>query len=253
MATALITGASAGLGLEFAWQLATARHDLVLVARDEARLEEVAGQIRAAAGVRVQVLRADLSVADDVARVAERLASPGGPDERPVGLLVNNAGFATQQHFVDGDLDVELRALDVMVRAVLVLSHAAAGQMTARGRGAILNVASVAALTASGTYSAAKAWVRTFTEGLAVELRGTGVTATALCPGLTHTEFHERAGIDYTQLPDVAWLNADRVVAAALADVRRGVVISTPSLRYRVASGLLKVAPRAAVRAFEGR
>ena len=261
MATALITGASAGLGLEFAWQLATARHVLVLVARDEARLERVAQQIRAAAGVRVQVLPADLSVPDDVARVAERLAirgaaeedTPGAAGRRPVGLLVNNAGYAVHQRFVGGDVDAEVKALDVMVRAVLVLSHAAADQMAERGRGAILNVASVAALTASGTYSAAKAWVRTFTEGLAVELRGTGVTATALCPGLTHTEFHERAGIDYTQLPDVAWLNADRVVAAALADVRRGVVISTPSLRYRVASGLLKVAPRAAVRAFEGR
>lgn len=252
MATALITGASAGLGLEFAWQLATARHDLVLVARDEERLERVAAQIRAAAGVRVQVLPADLSVPDDVARVAARLALVS-PEDRPVGLLVNNAGYAVHQRFVGGDVDAEVKALDVMVRAVLVLSHAAAGQMTERGRGAILNVASVAALTASGTYSAAKAWVRTFTEGLAVELRGTGVTATALCPGLTHTEFHERAGIDYTQLPEVAWLNADRVVAAALADVRRGVVISTPSLRYRLASGLLKVAPRAAVRAFEGR
>ncbi|MFF3063930.1 SDR family NAD(P)-dependent oxidoreductase [Oerskovia sp. NPDC057915] len=255
MATALITGASAGLGLEFAWQLATARHDLVLVARDEDRLERVAAQIRAAAGVRVQVLPADLSVPDDVARVAARLTvlEEDEAGQRPVGLLVNNAGYTVHQRFVGGDLDAEVKALDVMVRAVLVLSHAAAGQMTERGRGAVLNVASIAALTAGGTYSAAKAWVRTFTEGLAVELRGTGVTATALCPGLTHTEFHERAGIDFTQLPDVVWLNADRVVSAALADVRRGVVISTPSLRYRLASGLLKVAPRAAVRAFEGR
>lgn len=249
MATALITGASAGLGLEFAWQLATARHDLVLVARDEERLEQVAGQIRAAAGVRVQVLPADLSAADDVARVAERLASPGDEEERPVGLLVNNAGFATHQRFVGGDLDVEVRALDVMVRAVMVLSHAAAGQMTARGRGAILNVASVAALTAGGTYAAAKAWVRSFTEGLAVELHGTGVSATVLCPGFTRTEFHDRAGLDMSGLPDVAWLHADRVVATALADVRRGVVISTPSTRYRTASALLRVLPRSTVRA----
>lgn len=249
MATALITGASAGLGLEFAWQLATARHDLVLVARDEERLEQVAGQIRAAAGVRVQVLPADLSAADDVARVAERLASPGGEDEQPVGLLVNNAGFATRQRFVGGDLDVEVEALDVMVKAVMVLSHAAAGQMTARGRGAILNVASVAALTAGGTYAAAKAWVRSFTEGLAVELHGTGVSATVLCPGFTYTEFHERAGLDMSGLPDIAWLHADRVVATALADVRRGVVISTPSTRYRAASALLRVLPRSAVRA----
>jgi short-subunit dehydrogenase len=249
MATALITGASAGLGLEFAWQLATGRHDLVLVARDRERLEQVAGQVRAAAGVRVEVLPADLSVPDDVARVAERLAAPGSPDQRPVSLLVNNAGFATHQRFVGGDLDVEVAALDVMVKAVMVLSHAAAGQMTARGRGAVLNVASVAALTAGGTYAAAKAWVRSFTEGLAVELAGTGVSATVLCPGFTHTEFHDRAGIDKSTLPDVAWLNADRVVAAALADVRRGVVISTPSVRYRLASAALRALPRSAVRA----
>jgi short-subunit dehydrogenase len=133
----------------------------------------------------------------------------------------------------------------------MVLSQAAAQQMIERGRGAILNVSSVAALTASGTYSAHKAWVRSFTEGLAVELNGTGVTATALCPGFVHTEFHERAGIDYSGFPEIAWLNADQVVATALQDVRRGAVISTPSLRYQLASGLLRTLPRAAVRALQ--
>ncbi|GII98554.1 hypothetical protein CLV28_0879 [Sediminihabitans luteus] len=251
MGTALITGASAGLGLEFAWQLATARHDLVLVARDEARLDLLAGQLRAAAGVHVEVLPADLSVPDDVARVASRLAV-SAPEERPVGLLVNNAGYGQRQRFVTGDLDRELAALDVMVRAVLELSRAAAEQMVGRGRGAILNVASVAALMAGGTYSAHKAWVRTFTEGLAVELTGTGVTATALCPGFVHTEFHERAEMRVDGYPEIAWLSADAVVARALADVRRGVVISTPSLRYTLASGLLRALPRRAVRALEG-
>ncbi|WNB85465.1 SDR family NAD(P)-dependent oxidoreductase [Cellulomonas sp. ATA003] len=245
MGTALITGATAGLGLEFAWQLATARHDLVLVARDTERLERLAGQLHAAAGVQVEVLGADLSDRDDVKRVAARLAAT----ERPVGLLVNNAGFAVRQRFVGGDLAREEAAFDVMVRAVMVLSHAAAAQMTTRGRGAILNVASVAALMASGTYSAHKAWVRSFTEGLAVELDGTGVTATVLCPGFVHTEFHERAALDMTALPEIAWLHADDVVAAALADVRRGAVISTPSVRYRVASGVLRTLPRSVVRA----
>ena len=244
MATVLITGASAGLGLEFAWQLATARHDLVLVSRDAERLGRLAAQLRSAAGVHVEVLAADLSVPADLDRVAERLRST----ERPVGLLINNAGFGMHQRFVGGDLALELDALDVMVRAVLVLSHAAAGQMTARGRGAILNVASVAALFATGTYSAHKAWVRTFTEGLAVELEGTGVTATALCPGFVHTEFHARADVDMTNVPEVAWLNADAVVATALADVRRGAVISTPSLRYRAVSGVMRMLPRSAVR-----
>lgn len=248
MATVLITGASAGLGLEFAWQLATARHDVVLVARDEQRLSRLASQLRAAAGVRAEVLPADLSVRADVERVAERLRDP----QRPVGLLVNNAGFGLGQKFVGGDLAPHEEALEVMVRAVMVLSHAALGPMVERGRGAVLNVSSVAALTAMGTYSAHKAWVRTFTEVLAVELRGTGVTATALCPGLVHTEFHERAGLERGAFPEVAWLNADAVVTAALADVRRGAVISTPSLRYGIASEVARLLPRAAIRALSG-
>lgn len=248
MATVLITGASAGLGLEFAWQLATARHDVVLVARDVERLERLAGQLRAAAGVRAEVLPADLSERDQVERVAERLRDP----ERPVGLLVNNAGFGMGESFLGGDLALHERGLEVMVRAVMVLSHAAAGPMVERGRGAILNVSSVAALSTFGTYSADKAWVRVFTEGLAVELRGTGVTATALCPGLVHTEFHERAGIGGAGLPQLAWLNADAVVAAALADVRRGAVISTPSLRYGLVAEVARLLPRAAIRALSG-
>jgi len=248
MAIAMITGASAGLGLEFGWQLATARHDLVIVARDAQRLERLASQLRAAAGIHVEVLPADLSDAGQVGRVAERLRDRS----RPVGLLVNNAGFGLAERFVGGDLDEQLRALDVMVRAVLVLSHAAVEPMVERGRGAILNVSSVAALTAMGTYSAHKAWVRTFTESLAVELRGTGVTAAALCPGLVHTEFHQRAGIESSEAPELAWLNADQVVSAALADVRRGVVISTPSLRYTVASGLARILPRRVIRAVSG-
>ena len=248
MATVLITGASAGLGLEFAWQLATARHDVVLVARDEERLERLAGQLTAAAGVGVEILPADLADRAQVERVAERLRD----EERPVSLLVNNAGFGLGQPFVGGSLEVHEQGLDVMVRAVLVLSHAAAGAMVERGRGAILNVSSVAALTAMGTYSADKAWVRVFTEALAVELRGTGVTATALCPGLVHTEFHERAGLERSTFPELAWLNAEAVVSAALADVRRGAVISTPSLRYGVLSEVARLLPRAAIRAMSG-
>ncbi|KGM10455.1 SDR family NAD(P)-dependent oxidoreductase [Cellulomonas bogoriensis] len=244
MATVLITGASAGLGLELAWQLATARHDVVLVSRDAGRLERLAGQLRAAAGVDAEVLPADLAERDQVEKVAQRLRDP----DRPVSFLANNAGLAVGEPFVGGDLAAHERAHEVMVRAVMVLSHAAAGAMVERGRGAILNVSSIAALTAMGTYSADKAWVRTFTEALAIELKGTGVTATALCPGLVHTEFHQRAGITDTY-PEIAWLNADSVVAAALADVRRGAVISTPSLRYGILSEVTRLLPRAAVRA----
>lgn len=248
MGTALITGASAGLGLEFAWQLATARHDVVLVARDVDRLERLASQLRAAAGVHVEVLPADLADREQVDRVADRLRA----DERRVGLLVNNAGYGLGQRFVGGDLPTQEAAFDVMVRAVMVLSHAAANAMVERGRGAILNVSSVAALTTMGTYAAHKAWVRTFTEALAVELSGTGVTATALCPGLVRTEFHERAGLSRDTMPDVAWLDAEKVVTTALADVRRGAVLSTPSLRYELVSGIARLLPRSAVRSLSG-
>ncbi|GAA4720070.1 hypothetical protein APR04_003548 [Promicromonospora umidemergens] len=253
MGTALITGGSAGLGLELARQLAARGHDLVLVARDEGRLNKVAEELRSAHGAAVEVLPADLSVPDDVARVAQRLAVVGGRPEdgglRPVGLLVNNAGFATGASFATGRVTTERRGIDVMVRAVVELTHAAVGQMLERDRGAILNVGSVAALTAGGTYAAAKAYVRTFTESLAVELRGTGVTATLLSPGFTHTEFHERAGIPESAIPDWGWLDAEYVVRTALADVRSGVVLSTPSVRYKLASAVLRAAPRRAVRA----
>ena len=254
MGTALITGGSAGLGLEFARQLAAAGHGLVLVARDEERLNQVAAELRGDHGVAVEVLPADLSVPDDVARVAQRLAvvggRPGDGDLPPVGLLVNNAGFATSSSFTAGRVTTERRGIDVMVKAVVELTHAAVGQMLERERGAILNVGSVAALTAGGTYAAAKAYVRTFTESLAAELKGTGVTATVVAPGFTHTEFHARAGISESSIvPEWGWLDASDVVRAALADVRRGVVLSTPSVRYKVASAALRVMPRWAVRA----
>lgn len=254
MGTVLITGGSAGLGLEFARQLAAAGHDLVLVARTEERLNEVAEELRAAHGVAVELLPANLAVPDDVARVARRLAVVGGRPEdgdlRPVDLLVNNAGFASGTNFVTSRITTERRAIAVMVSAVVELSHAAVGQMVARNQGAICNVASVAALTASGTYSAAKSYVRVFTESIAGQLKGTRVTATVLCPGFVHTEFHERAGIGESSIvPSWGWLDARDVVRVALADVRRGVVISTPSVRFKVASAALRVMPRWAVRA----
>ena len=141
-----------------------------------------------------------------------------------------------------------------MVRAVLVLSHAAAGAMASRGRGAILNVSSVAAWLGNGTYAAHKAWVASFTEGLASQLKGTGVTATAVLPGLTHTEFHERAELsEYDELPELAWLEAEDVVRAALSAVRRKQVLVTPSVRYGALAGVVRVLPRTWVRAVAGR
>lgn len=245
MTTALVTGASAGLGAEFVRQLAESGWDVVLVARDAKRLEEAAEKARTL-GVEAEVLPADLSVRADVDRVARRLADP----DRPIDLLINNAGLGIGRRFLRSEIEVQDASLKIMVRAVMALSHAAGRAMVARGSGAILNVASIAAKTTSGTYSAHKAWVDTFTRGLADELKGTGVTATVVRPGLVRTEFHERAGLDFSGIPAVAWLKPESVVRASLRAVRRGRVSVTPSVRYKVALGILALLPRGLRRKF---
>ena len=255
MGTALVTGATSGIGEEFCWHLAAAHHDVVVVARRKDKLEELAEQLRQIAGVAVEVLVADLSVTEDVERVAARLRQ----DESPIGLLVNNAGFALGKAFVDNSLEAEENALDVMVRAPMVLSYAAARAMRARGRGAICNLSSVAFVdgigaeelvfacaseTGAGTYSAHKAWIRAFSEGLSEELRGSGVTVTAVCPGPVHTNFFEAAGVDMSAAPQWLWASPEQVVSEALDAVRRGQVLITPRPVYKLAMGAMRVSPR---------
>lgn len=229
MATALVTGATAGLGRAFVERLTRDGHDVVLVARDEARMEQQAADLRATRGVDVEVLAADLGDLEACRRVEARLADL----DRPVDLLVNNAGYSLNAPFLANDVEVEQQFLDVMVRAVMRLTHAAAGAMAGRGRGGIINVSSVAGFSARGTYSAHKAWVTTFSQAIAQQLAGDGVQVMALCPGYVHTEFHDRAGIDVTQLPEVLWLDADDVVDVAFRDLRRGRDVSVPDARYK--------------------
>lgn len=277
MGTALVTGATSGLGEEFCWQLAAGGHDLVLVARREQVLEALADKLRNVAGVGAQVIAADLSTPEGVTAVSRRLdvggqdgpcgtdGDPGGArgtegacrgtrgsaggtgdgPERPVDLLVNNAGFGLGRAFVDNSVANEERGLDVMVRAVMVLSHHAARSMRSRGRGAVLNIGSVASRTGGGTYSAHKAWVVAFTEGLSEELAGTGVSATVVCPGPVATSFFANAGNDLGGRLAVA--TPERVVADALQAVRAGRVQTTPTLTYKAAMAAMKLAPRALV------
>jgi short-subunit dehydrogenase len=235
--TALVTGATAGIGLEFARQLARQGHYLVLVARDEPRLQAVAADLRASAGVQVEVLRADLVDADDLARVEERVADR----QRPVDLLVNNAGFGLKKRFLDNPVDDEVAMLQVLVTAVLRLSHAALGAMTERGRGGIINVSSVAAYLPRGTYGAAKAWVNRFSEWAAHEYRDAGVTVTALVPGFTKTEFHERMQV--RRGDNVMWLDADFLVEKALEDHAKGRVFSVPGAQYKAVVALSRAVP----------
>jgi short-subunit dehydrogenase len=239
MTTSLVTGATSGIGAAFARRLAADGHALVLVARDEGRLAESAAGLRKRYGVEVEVLPADLAEDDGIAAVEARLRDAG----RPVDVLVNNAGFGNRGVFLDVPVRDEVRMLKVHCEAVLRLTAAAVEEMRGRGRGFVVNVASVAAFMPRGTYGASKAWVVRFTEGLAQEMRGSGVRFLALCPGFVRTEFHARAGMDAGRLPSWAWIDVDAVVAAGLRDLARGRTVSVPSLRYKLTVGLARHVP----------
>lgn len=246
MSTSLITGASAGIGAAFARRLAADGHDLVLVARRRPALEDLAGQLRAAAGVAVEVLPADLADPVGVAAVADRLTDPA----RAVDLLVNNAGFGLSGSFLSRAVADEERMLDVLVRAPLVLTHAALPPMIARRRGAVLNVSSSAGFFPRGTYGAAKAWLTSFTEGLAPLVAGTGVRVCAVCPGPVRSEFHSSSGIDPDEYPDFSWVTAERVVSDALAALDRGRVLSVPSVLWKTVVSAARFVPRPLLRRY---
>lgn len=236
--TAVITGATAGIGLGFARYLAP-QYDLVLVARDGARLAGIAAELGATAAV------ADLSVRADVDRIAEIVADRGD-------VLINNAGFGIRESFVDASVDREQDSIDVMVTAVMRLTHAALPRMVARDDGVVINVSSIASWITSGTYSAAKAWVTNFSESLNATYRGTGVHVSALCPGYVRTEFHQRMGVGMKGVPGWMWLDVDTVVRDSWRDAQRGKALCVPGVRYRLLAQFLRVAPRSLVRRATG-
>jgi short-subunit dehydrogenase len=243
---ALVTGATAGIGAEFARQLAGS-HDLVLVARDEARLARMRDELLALGAENVETLAADLTTDAGCAAVADRI----GATDRPVEVLVNNAGLGMYRAFGTADLGAEERQLDLNVRAVMRLSHAAVRAMTDRDHGLIINVSSVSAFVpraSNATYSASKAWVTMFSEGLAVQLGGTGVRVCAICPGFTRTEFHERAGADMQHVPERMWLAAPDVVREGLAGAFAGKPLVIPTRQYRTLVVASRVVPRPVLR-----
>jgi uncharacterized protein len=239
---ALITGPTSGIGEGYARRYARDGYDLVLVARDVDRLTKLAAELEGQGGG-IEILPADLADAAGRDKVAERLAAG-------VRVLVNNAGFGTSGEFWKADPALLQAQLDVNVTAVLQLTRAAVPAMLAAGAGTIINVASVAGLVSgrSPTYSASKAWVISFSEGLAGSLDGTGVGAHAVCPGFVHTEFHDRAGMDMAKVPPFLWLEVDDVVAGSLADVAAGKVISVPGLQYKAIVTAGRMLPRGLVR-----
>ena len=239
---ALVTGATAGIGESFTRLLATNNYNVVLVARDLPRLEERAIALQAKFGVETAVLQADLSTNEGCALVERYIA------EHDIDVLINNAGFGIKKAFTASALNDEQNLLDVLVRTPMRLMHGALPKMRARDKGIIINVSSVAGFIAGGTYSASKSYLTVLSESLNTELLGTKVKITALCPGFTRTEFHQRGRMSMNGLPNFMWLNADNLVARAWSDALKGKAISIPGWQYQILTFVMRYAPRSLVR-----
>jgi uncharacterized protein len=239
---AVVTGATAGIGREFAEQLARRGHDLLLVARDRDRLTQAASSLASRLGVETEAFPADLTREDDVTRLAERIAA-----SPRLTLLVNNAGFGTRGRLAEVDPGKQVAMVRLHTLAPLRLTQAALPVLLRNRAGAVVNVSSVASFIFSAgnvNYCATKAYLTTFSEGLAAELAGTGVQAQALCPGFTRTEFHSRMS-EPDRLPRFAWLSAEAVVRHSLRCLDQGgPTVCIPSLRFRLLVGIIRLTPR---------
>jgi short-subunit dehydrogenase len=244
MAIALITGATAGIGAQYARLLAREGFDLILVARDEKRLSATAKDLSKEFGIKVELLAADLTKPVQLEKVRKRLSDA----QKPVDVLINNAGFGINKSFLESEIKVEQELLDVLVTAPMRLTHAVLPVMLKRNSGIIVNVSSVASWIAGGTYSAAKSYLTVFTESLHTELRSTKVKISALCPGFTRTEFHQRGRMKMKGLPNFMWLSAEEVVKKSWQDAKAGKVISIPGWQYLILSSILRFGPRPMVR-----
>ncbi|WP_129661099.1 SDR family NAD(P)-dependent oxidoreductase [Rothia uropygialis] len=245
MHVALITGGSAGIGAAFARAFAQRGLGLVLVARDRGNLEAYAEQLRADYGVMVETMIADLADRQAQAQVAARIEDPGAAPA--IDVVVNNAGFSVRAGLLDKDVSQHDRGFEVMQRAVLVIGGAAAREMMSRGRGHIINVCSVSAGLTQNNYTAIKAWALNYSEALSVQTARSGVSVTALVPGWVRTQFHARAGIAGSSIPNFLWLDPDALVEECLRDVARGKSLSIPQLRWKFVVAVLRTAPRSAI------
>ena len=239
---ALVTGATSGIGESFTRLLAENGYNVVLVARDLSRLHERASGLESLYGIETVVVQADLS-SDEGCTVIENYIS-----ENEIEVLINNAGFGINKSFTVSELEVEQNLLDVLVRTPMRLMHVALPGMKVRDKGIIINISSVAGFMAGGTYSASKSYLTVLSESLNTELKDTKVKISALCPGYTRTEFHQRGRMYMKGLPHFMWLNADALVAKSWSDARKGKAISIPGWQYQLLTFVMRFAPRPIVR-----
>ena len=239
---ALVTGATAGIGESFTRLLAENNYNIVLVARDLPRLNERAAQLQAQYKVQTHVIQADLATDTGCAVVEQYIAN------NQIDVLINNAGFGINKAFTVSALDTEQQLLDVLVRTPMRLMHVALPLMKQRDKGVVINVSSVASFIAGGTYSASKSYLTVLTESLHTELAGSNVMISALCPGFTRTEFHQRGRMSMKGLPHFMWLDSDALVAKAWKDALKGEAISIPGWQYKLLVFVIQRLPRSIVR-----
>jgi len=240
---ALVTGATSGIGESFTRLLASNKYNIVLVARDLPRLQERAVALEAKYAIKTHIIQADLATDEGCLRVEKHIL------ENQVDVLINNAGFGTSKAFTISTLDIEQQLLDVLVRTPMRLMHVALPLMKARNNGIVINVSSVAGYIAGGTYSASKSYLTVLTESLHTELAATNVKISALCPGFTRTEFHQRGKMSMKGLPNFLWLNSDRLVEQSWRDALKGKAVSVPGWQYKLLVFIVQtLVPRSIVR-----
>ena len=239
---ALVTGATSGIGESFTRLLASNRYNIVLIARDLPRLQERAQALEEKYGVKTHVIQADLSTDEGCLKVEKYIA------DNQIDVLINNAGFGTNKAFTMSSLEIEQQLLDVLVRTPMRLMHVALPLMKQRNNGVIINVSSVAGYIAGGSYSASKSYLTVLSESLNTELSDTNVKVSALCPGFTRTEFHQRGRMSMKGLPTFMWLNSDRLVEKSWSDALKGQAVSVPGWQYKLLVLIVHVVPRSIVR-----
>ena len=239
---ALVTGATAGIGESFSRLLAANRYNLVLVARDLPRLQERAQALEEKFGVKTHVIQADLATNEGCQKIEQYIS------ENQIDVLINNAGFGTSKAFTMSTLEIEQQMMDVLVRTPMRLMHVALPLMKQRNNGVIINVSSVAGYIAGGSYSASKSYLTVLSESLHTELAGTNVKISALCPGFTRTEFHQRGKMSMKALPNFMWLTSDYLVEQSWKDAMKGEAVSVPGWQYKLLVLIVHAIPRSIVR-----